>query len=279
MAVTGNTELVLAKAQLISELVQRELKFQSKLMPTVTDFSALAAPGSRSVALPKFGSFTVENRASAAAATIQDLGVVANDTINFDKRATVSWLIDSMDALQSTPAVQQLYIQRAASSHARYIDEQIIAVLDAAAGLDVGAAPITQPLILDMREELLKNFAKMDQLFLLIGPDQEKVMLAINDFVRADAYGSSNIPSGQIGRIYGVNVLVHQGVAAGKAFMYDKDAVGIAMQRAPAYGENPANQYGVGSVQAVLDQLFGLSALQLGQLGKGATLSPLIVEM
>lgn len=279
MAITGNTQLVDTKAEIISALVQRELKFQSKLMSTVTDFSAIAAPGSRSVALPKFGSFTVENRASAAAATIQDLGVASNDVITFDKRATVSWLIDSMDALQATPAVQQLYISRAATSHARYIDEQILAVLDAAAGLDVGAAPITQALILDMREELIKNHANMDQLFLVLGPDQEKLMLSIADFVRADAFGSSNIPSGQIGKVYGVNVLVHAGVAAGKAFMYDKDAVGIAMQRAPAYGENAANQYGVGSVQAVLDQLFGLSALQLGQLGKGATLSPLIVEM
>lgn len=43
---------------------------------------------------------------------------------------------------------------------------------------------------------------------MLITPSMEKDMLAIDDFVRADAYGSGRIPSGALGTIYGLTVWV-----------------------------------------------------------------------
>ncbi len=41
---------------------------------------------------------------------------------------------------------------------------------------------------------------------MLITPDQEADMLAIDEFVDANKYGSSNIPSGAIGRVFGITV-------------------------------------------------------------------------
>jgi hypothetical protein len=175
--------------------------------------------------------------------------------------------------------VQLENVMRATAAHARYIDTQIIAVLDAAAGLDIGAAPITSALILDAREELLGNFANMGQTYMLIGPDQEKVMLGLAEFSRADYYGNSTIPSGVIGSVYGMPVIVHTGVSAGKAYFWDKDGVGFARQIAPSLAEQPEIKYGSQAKRVVLDQLFGVAALQLGELGKLSTESPLIVKM
>lgn len=43
---------------------------------------------------------------------------------------------------------------------------------------------------------------------MLITPSQEEDILKIDDFVRADAYGDSRIPSGVIGTLYGLNIWV-----------------------------------------------------------------------
>lgn len=276
--ITGNTQLVATKNDLITSLVQKELKFRAKLLASVTDLSSYAGKGMKSISFPKLSSFTVENRASAVPGTIQALSATT-DKLDLNLNAYVSWLIDSSDEIQSSMDVQIENALRAASAHGRYVDEQIIAVLEAGAGLDVGAAPLTADLILDAREQLLKSFADPAACVMLIGPDQEKAMLKIAEFVRADFYGSSNIPSGQIGTVYGMPVMVHQGVAANKGYWFAKDAVGIAFQKAPALAEQPEIAYGTAAKRVAIDQLFGVKALQTGELGAAAGKSPLIVKI
>jgi nucleoid DNA-binding protein len=100
MAVTGNTQLVATKQDLIAALVQKELKFQAKLVGTVTDVSAFAVKGAKSVSFPNSGSFTVENRATAVAGSIQDLTFTAEQLL-LDQRLYVGWLVDSNDEYQS----------------------------------------------------------------------------------------------------------------------------------------------------------------------------------
>ena len=75
MAVTGNTELLATKQDIIAAAVQRELKERSFLSNFVLDVSGFAGKGMKSISFPKLTSFTVEERASATAGTIQDLTV------------------------------------------------------------------------------------------------------------------------------------------------------------------------------------------------------------
>lgn len=276
--ITGNTELVATKQALISSLIQKELKFKAKLLPTVTDLSAFAVKGAKSISFPKLNSFTVQNRTSAAAGDIQAL-TSSVDTLDLNINAYVSFLIDSFDLQQTAIDAEMEYANRAAASLARYVDSQIISVLEAAAATDVGTAPITADMILDAREQLLNSFADPAACALVIGTDQEKVMLKITDFVRADAYGSSNIGSGVIGSVYGLPVMVHQGVAAGKAYFYSKDAVGIAFQKQITMAEQAEIAYGTGAKRVAMDMLFGCKALQTGELGAAAGKSPLIVKL
>jgi N4-gp56 family major capsid protein len=276
--ITGNTQLGTTKQEIIAAVVQKELKFRAKLLPFVSDVSMFAGKGMKSVSFPKLTSFTAVNRASGVAGDATAL-TASVDKLNLDQNAYVSWIIDSMDETQTTIDAQLEFAKRAAAAHGRYVDEKLLAVIEAAAGLTAAAGVISQAKILDAREELLKNEADMSKVVLCIAPDVEKTMLGISDFVRADAYGSAVLQTGVIGYVYGVPVMVHTGVSAGESFMWDKDAVAIAFQKLPQMGEQEAIQYGVGAKRVAIDQLFGSTALQLGEKGKLATQSPLIVKV
>jgi N4-gp56 family major capsid protein len=279
MGVTGNTELLASKAAIVSALVQKHLAFQAKLLGSVMDVTQFgAAKGAKSISFPKFGGFTVENRASGAAASLQNL-TAAVDTLALDQRSTVAWLIDSMDELQSTVEVQSEYIKRASTGLANEVDTQIISLLENA-GFDQGAATVvTEDIILDMREYLIKNHADKNALTFLVGPDNEKAMLKISNFIDASKYGSPNLPSGEIGRVFGVPVIVHAGVPVGEAYMYEKSAIAVGFQRVAKYGEVDSPLYGVGSKTAVLDMLWGKQVMQTDTLSSGVGKSALIAKM
>ena len=65
--ITGNTQVGPTKQDLVAAIVQKELAFQAKLVPTISNWSALAVKGAKSINIPRAASFTVTNRASGAA--------------------------------------------------------------------------------------------------------------------------------------------------------------------------------------------------------------------
>lgn len=277
MGITENTALAATKNDLIIALVQAELISESILAPTILDVSKFAKKGSQSISFPKAGSFTVENRASGVAATVQNLTFAA-DKMDLEFRATVSWLIDSMDELQSAVEVEGEYAVRAARAHGVYLEQKIIAELEAVGVATNNAGDITDDVILGMRKELLKRKAKLKRMSLAISPDQEASMLKIAKFVSAEQYGSAVIPDGALGKIYGVPVFVSTELADGQYFMYDQEGCSLGFQRAPMMDQRPAPEYGAGSQLKVLDQLFGVQGLQLAQQGVGAGLSALVAK-
>jgi hypothetical protein len=283
MAVTGNTQLGATKQDLIAALVQRELKYQAKLIGTVSDVSPFAVKGAKSISFPLASSFTVENRASATAGTIQDL-TFAKEQLDLNFRAYIGWTVDSVDEYQANVDVQAEYVKRASTAHARNLDEQVLLTLDAASGY-TQTAGIDQSKILNARKWLLKNQANLADCNLVVTPDDEALLLAIPEFVRADAYGNSNIPNGVIGKVYGLNVMVHTKPTLAKSFVYSKEAIAFGLQKAPQYDEQKDIRYGTGAMLAAIDQLFGFKALQLGQgldfagAALAGTASPFIAEI
>lgn len=276
MGVVGNTELTATKNDLIVALVQNELISEGILAPTVLDVSRFAGKGMQSISFPKAGSFTAENRASGAAGTLQTLTFAA-DKLDLEFRATVQWLIDSMDALQSSVEVEGEYAQRAARAQAVYLETKIIAELETVGVANSDATgDVTDAAILSMRKNLLNRKASRNRLNLAISPDQEAVMLAIPKFVEADKFGTSNIPTGAFGKIYGVPVFVSTELGAQQFFMYDKEGIAIGFQRGPVMDERKAPEYGAGSMLKVLDQLFGVQGLAIAQQSVSAGKSALV---
>jgi len=278
----GDTELGLTKEEIIAAVVQKELQFKAKLVPTITDVSMFAEPGADKIYFPKLSSFTVANRTEGAAG---DASVVnaTRDGLDLDQNAYVSWIVDSKTKKQSKLAVEAELAKRAASAHGRYVDGRIIAALTAAAGLSVnGGVPsdITRDSLLSMLEFLESNDADMDMVQIVVSTDQKYKLLKINEFSANDVFGSPVNFTGVIGQLYGHPVIGHNGIGTTQqAFAYEKSGMVVGFQSAPAQDSQPANEYGVGATRDAMDQLFGVAAQQLGEKSLAATKSPLIAKL
>ena len=275
--ITGSTQLAPTKNDVVAEIVQRELREAVTMLPTIMDMSRLAGPGMKQIRFPKLSSFSVVDRASGAAGDATAL-TAATDNLDLDQNAFVSWIIDSFDEIQSNIPAQAEFARRAATAHGRYVDLQILNELENAGVATGTIGDITRDIVLDMREALLANEADKNMLWLAVGPDQEKELLKIDEFTRADVYGTSNIPNGMIGRVYGVNIVMNNQLAAQQYFMYERSAVAIAFQQQPRLASDEAIEYGTGARRFAMDQIFGVQAMQLGEQGVGATESALIVK-
>lgn len=272
------------KNELITSLVQRELKAQSKLLPFISDFSGFAGKGVKSVSIPRLTSFTAQSRTFGAGVDATKL-TDAVDTIALDKNKIVRWLEDHRDNYQSTIDFRMEASKRAATAHSRVVDEDIVTALIGGAfsfeNATTSSAVITKADVLAMRAKLLKENADLSRLTLVISVDNEAAMLAIDEFVRADAYGNSNIPMGMIGTVYGVKVVVSNNASLGatQAIMFDSESLGIAFQQDVQMSEQAENGYGALSVAVAIDQVYGLDILQeaVGSAGSGE--SPLIVKL
>lgn len=272
------------KAEVITSLVQRELKAQAKLLPFISDFSGFAGKGAKSVQIPRLTSFVASTRALGVAHDATKL-TDAVDEIALNKNKIVSWVEDHRDIFQSTIEYRMQASQRAATAHARAVDEDIVVGLIAGAfaaqNTTSNSALITKADILEMRAALLKENGEIDRMTLVISVDNEAAMLNIAEFVRADAYGNSNIPSGMIGTVFGVRVVVSNNAQLGatQAIMFDREAFGIAFQEDVQMSEQGANEFGALGKRVAVDQMYGLNHLQDGVGSASATESPLIVKL
>ena len=292
MAVAGDAQVGATKQELIAAAVQRELRERSFLTAYATDVSGFAGKGMKSISFPRLSSFTVEERATATAGTIQDL-TASVDTLNLDKRAYISWIIESNDEIQSTIDYQVEAALFAARAHARFVDDKLIQELLLRASLSVNgatAADIDRDAVLEMRRYLMENNANMQDVVLVIPPSQEEALLKISQFSAADVYGQAVIPSGVIGRVYGIPVVIHNsnemddvGGNLQQAVMFEKSGLAIGFQRQPSFDEQKAIEFGTSAMRQALDQLFGVKGMQLGvstpKHTVGATVSPLIAKL
>ena len=267
MAVTGDTQLGPTKAELISEVAQRALISQSILAGTVRDVSQFARKGYNQISFPKGSTaFTVENRASAAPGTVQDVDFL-KDTLDLDFRAHIEWIIDSNDEIESSLDVMRTYIERAAARHGAYVDQQLVTEMEASAITTTTAGALNQSVVLEMRQILLRNKANPRSLFLAVAPENEAELLAVDPFVSAEKYGRGIIADGVLGTLYGVQVVMTPELAANQYFMYESEGVALGFQRRPQFDEEKAISYGTGAMRQVLDQKFGVQSLFLGAPG------------
>jgi hypothetical protein len=264
--------------ELITAAVQKELQFKAKLAGMITDVSQFALPGHDSITFPKLTSFTVVDRVAGVAGDATAL-TDTSDTLDLDFNAYVAWIIDSMSEIQTRIDVQIENARRAASAQARFVDTKIIAEAETVGvATTTIAAVITRDVVLEMRRSMRENDADLDLASYWVSPAQEEALLKIDEFTRADAYGSSNIPTGVIGRLFGIPVLIHNDLADAQYFLVEKSGMALGFQKGISMDEQGANEFGVGAVRKAMDQLFGVQGLQLGEKGVAGTESPLVIK-
>jgi hypothetical protein len=261
--ITGNTQVGATKTAAIAAFAQKELKFAAMLAAYFTDFSQYIGKGMKSLDIPKLTSFTAANRASGARGEATALTATV-DRLALDLCAHINWIIDPRDEMQSTLQWSLLYIERAARAHGRYFDSALITELKNAGGVLSGvAADISRDKILEGREYIRKNNGDLNQSIILIAPDQETAMLKVDEFTRAEVYGQAVIQSGVFGRVYGMPVVVHNGLSDGDYIIAEKSGLGFGFQMDPEYGEAPDVTVGPRGKRAALEQLFGVKGLQI----------------
>lgn len=281
-AYMGDTELGTTKATLISSLVQRELAFNAMLTSTVTDVSNFAVKGTKTINFPKLTSFSVSDRVEGVLGETTAL-TASVDSLNLDFNAYVSWAIDAFTAKQTTIDSQMEAIKLAAAAQGRYVDTQIITKLAAIAAsfINVGAdVDVTYTNLLNMRKAILKADGILANSCIIASPAQEAVIMGLAEFKSADAFGGNAIvPNGVVGKILGMPVYVHNGLADKQLFMYEKSALAIGFQKQAEYGEESFLELGVGAKRCAVDQYFGLAGMQLALKGAAAGKSPLVIGL
>lgn len=279
--ITGNDQLGATKEQKIAALVQRELQAKSILAKYFLDVSEFAVEGAKSISFPKLGSFTATNRAEGTKGETTTITATL-DTMLLDQNAYIAYIIDSMTKKQNNIKAELRYAERAASAHARYFDNAIIAKIRAVCSFfsNAGAdANVVYTDLTELQEKYLAAEGILAEGVWLMSTTQNKAICEMDEFKNLAGFGETVMRDGFASRILGMPVVIHNGLAGKELFLCGKDGLAYGFQSGPAMDEQPANEYGVGARRAAVDQLFGVQGLHLEEKGAAAGKSPLILGL
>ncbi len=270
---TGVTETVASAVDVVSAQAQMFLEQESKMIPLVQNFSSLVVKGAKSIDIPRAGGFTVNDKAENTAEDAQSITFAA-DSLLLDKHKVVQWLVEDIANEQSVLAVSQEALLRAAKNMARKVDQDIIDELET---ISSAAAPdhrigyannptdtIQETDILAARQLLIEQFLSPDELWMGVAPSQEAEMLKLSNFIDASKYGAGTpLASGEIGKVFGVRVVVHNDVENLKTLMWHPTACAYASQFGPRFQQDLdlPNL----AMRGSLDSLYGVKGLDSGK--------------
>lgn len=270
MADMGNTEVASAILADVSKFVQAELKQKAKLMPLVQNFPV--APGMGSVAINRAGGFTAADKVENTALTAAVITFVA-DTLALDKHKAILVRLEDLANLQSNIDTVGEILSRMSTELALQIDRDIEAELR----LTIEAAPdhrlayadatsLKKADILTARRLLHEQNVPFNECYLGVSPASEVSLLAVDDFVHVDKYGSSDaVMNGEIGRLYGCRVIMSTVFDDLRSLFFHPSHVAFAMQQNLTFKTaddlpNVAKEY-------LAVQVYGVKVLDSGRRG------------
>jgi len=249
MATFTSSETGATEDDVISSIVQEQLLRNAMLRPTVEDFSSMAVKGAKTIDVPRFStafSGPAAQNADGTTQTASQTVTFAADTITLDDWTSIPYEIPDRISTQTVINLEAELAKSAGREYGNYLDDQIIVQLrlpstsapdhlraldDGGVNSGVGTA-ITLESITVARQLLNEANVPQADRFMAIPPAQEKEMLNITNFIEADKYGSRDaLLNGEIGRVFGFRVLVHNGLASNEALCWHKTAVAIAVQQ------------------------------------------------
>lgn len=239
MALTGVTETNVTAVDVVSQLVQLELRARAILVPSLTDYSSLIVPGANKISIPRFASLTAEDKAENTALTAQAF-TASQDEIDLNKHKASLVNLERIAKTQSALNMDMEVMKFIASSIVDSLEAEANTVLQAASA----SAPdhrveyattnvLAKADILEARRLLATQNVPMNdgRLFMAIHPNQEEDILNESGFIDASQYGSANpIQNGEIGRIYGFRVLVSTNVTADTSLFYHQSHCAFGLQ-------------------------------------------------
>ena len=244
-ALTGKTEVSAVVETVVANRIQMVLTAEMVVWPLMSDYSDLVGPGMDTLKIPRFSNFTVSAKSENTAVDAQT-NTISADSLLLDKHEVVQVLIEDIASLQSKIGLVAAYVDQAAKDMAAKMDANLIVALDAGVSTsapdhavkftDATNEDIEKLDILGARE--LLNIAKVPQSerWGIVDPTQEKYLLNISEFTRIDEAGSSAaLRNGQVGKLFGFDIVLYQGVenTANAAYFGHKSAMAVARQLMP----------------------------------------------
>lgn len=270
---TGTTEM-----DIISSIVQDELKRSAKLRPTITDRSDMAEKGVKSIDLPRFDSSFSGPAAQNPDGVTESPGQTVDfavDSIDLNDWTSIVYKVPDRVSKQTRINLEGELAASAGKDYGNYVDDQILVqvkLADAAHlhGLDgnisgAGAA-VTLADVAKARQLLNRANADQDGRVMVIPPEMEATIIGLDNFRNANQYGSREaLLQGEVGQIYGFKVIVHNGLAANEACFYQKKCVAIAVQQEVRF-EQRRLPLGLQATEYSFAMGMGQTVLQQGQL-------------
>lgn len=270
MADMGLTEVASAVMKEVSLMIQAQLIQEAKLIPTVQNFPAL--PGRDTIKIPRAGNFTVDTKSENTGLTAQVI-TYASDDLLLDKHEAILVRLEDIAQIQATPDVVGDIVARIARQMALKIDTRIVACLEATsaaapdhrvayAGPSLGKADL-----LAARTLLHVQNVPFNECFVGVSAASESALLAVDDFVHVDRYGSTatGLMNGEIGRLYGARVIMSNEFADLKTIVWHPTHVAFGMQQAIRF-ERDRDLTNVATV-FLAQQLYGCKTLDSGKRG------------
>ena len=265
--ISGLTEVDAFIPELWSEAVfgflQRALKWNDK----VDDFSSLVQGAGDRIHVPSISEVAVQDKAENTAVEY-DATTESKVSLVIDKHKYASKMFEDIALAQSNPGLLERYSEALGYAMAKQIDQDICSMITA--GISSGATLGTDDTLTDAElETALASLGEADldyrdgNLTFMVNPTMYADMLNNPKFVRYDALGRSNIPSGRLGEIYGIPVEMSNALATGgtavSGVIFHKTAGAVAFQQ----GVNSRAQYDIDylATKVVFDAVSGVKII------------------
>lgn len=266
----GLTEVSATSMDVIASLVQQTLKQESKLLPYISDFSQFAVKGAGTVKVPRRTQFAAADKSENTDLTAQVL-TFAVDTISLNKNKAIYSKLERVAEVQASPNVEAEIILEMAKELALQVDKDIYAqlLLASSAAPDhriayVGST-LAQADILEGMRLLKVQSVPMSDVAMVISPKDEKSILAVADFIRADGanFNPNPLQTGIIGKVYGMPIIVTNVATDDRAILFHKSSVGYASELQPEFSTN--KDLKATAKEYLLQMIYGVTVLDSGK--------------
>jgi N4-gp56 family major capsid protein len=272
MAEIGFTEVSATTQDVVSSIVQETLKEKAKLMPTIADYSQFASKGTNRVPVPRRTQFSAADKTENTDLTAQEITFAA-DIIDISLHKAIFAKLEDIADIKAVPNVQAEIVQEMANEVALQFDRDVITELKLASTaapdhlvdyVDGAGDTLALADIANARALLNRQNVPMADRYMMISPEKEKNLLNIENFISAEKYASREaLLEGEIGRIFGFSVMVHNELSDLESLFWHKSAVGYAMSLNPSFEQD--RDLKSASTEYLLQNLYGVQVLDSGK--------------
>lgn len=243
MADMGVTETSAIGQITIAETIQMYLQEKAKLLDKIT--LKIAAKGEKQITIGRAGGFTVGSKSENTALTAQVI-TYAGDTLSLDQHKAILVRLEKIANLQAKPDIIADILMRMGMDMAYNLDQFIVTKLEAASASApdhrvayANATSLGKADLLTARTLLNIQNVPFNECWVGISPLSESYLLAIDDFVHVDKYGSSEgLVNGEIGKLYGARVVMSNAFADAKTLVWHPSAVAVGLQQVVDFDED-----------------------------------------